>query len=426
LALNRAAYNSLLYLLLPVFMLRLVWRTLLSRDYGRRWWQRFGYVRKARAQRSETEWIWVHAVSVGETLAAAPLLRALRDQHPHIGIVVTTMTPTGADRVHELFGDDVCHVWAPYDYAGAVKRFLGSFSPRVVVLMETELWPNLVHFSKKCGATVLVLNARLSERSFRGYQKFARLGKPMLQQIDLIVTQAAADAARFRALNVPHDRISVVGSMKVEAALPDDQGNGESALAHRIEGVRRIWIAASTRDGEEEKVLAAFGQILTEVPDALLVLVPRHPERFDAVEKLCRREGLRVVRRSEDADVDVLTHVFLGDSMGEMSDYYRLAEIAFVGGSLVDTGCQNVLEPAALGLPVLTGPSQFNFQTICEQLQEAGALEVVAHEGMLASRVVALMRDAEKCQRMGQAGRAAVTGSRGALQRTLQIVNRYL
>jgi len=426
LAFNRAVYNSILYLLLPVFVVRLLWRTLLSPDYGRRWRQRFGYVAKARQMRAEKRWIWLHAVSVGETLASAPLVRALREQHPDLGIVVTTMTPTGSDRVRELFGDDVCHVYAPYDYNGAVKRFLQSFRPELVVLMETELWPNLVHFSKQQGATVLVLNARLSERSFLGYQKFAGLGKPMLQQIDLIVTQAQIDADRFRRLNVPEEHIVVAGSMKVEAALPRDQGSSESALAHRIDGPRRIWIAASTREGEEEKVLAAFRLALRELPDLLLVLVPRHPERFDAVARLCRKETLRVVRRSDDRQVDVLTNVFLGDSMGEMPDYYRLAGLAFVGGSLVDTGCQNVLEPAALGLPVITGPSQYNFQTICDQLQDAGALEKVDNEHILAQRVIELFRDEEKRRCMGDAGRTSVAANRGALQRTLQIINSYL
>lgn len=425
-ALNRAVYNGILYLLLPVFVLRLLWRTVLAPDYGRRWPQRFGYVAKARQERSEQQWIWLHAVSVGETLAAAPLVRALREQHPQIGIVVTTMTPTGSDRVKELFGDDVCHVYAPYDYAGAVQRFLDSFQPKLVVLMETELWPNIVHFSKQQGAKVLVLNARLSERSFRGYQKFAGLGKPMLQQIDLIVTQAEADAERFRRLNVPEEHILVAGSMKVEAALPSDQASGESALKHRIEGQRRVWIAASTREGEEEKVLAAFRQVLRELPEALLVLVPRHPERFDNVARLCRRETLRVVRRSSEQQVDELTNVFLGDSMGEMPDYYLLSEVAFVGGSLVDTGCQNVLEPAALGLPVITGPSQFNFQTICEQLQDAGALCAVANEQMLAGKVISLFHDDATRRRMGESGRKTVAASRGALQRTLQVINRYL
>lgn len=425
---NRAIYNFVFYLLLPVIVLRLLWRALVlpAPAYAKRWGERLGYVDPAHAHRHEQRWIWVHAASVGESVAISPLVTRLRAQNPEWGIVVTTMTPTGSERVEELFGNDVCHVYAPYDYAGAVKRFLNTFKPALVILVETELWPNLVHYSKKSGARIMVANARLSEKSYRGYRKFSALGGPMLQKIDCIAAQAQKDADRFQRLGVTEQALHVTGSMKFDVSLPDDLPAHTAAMAKRIEGRRRIWIAASTRDGEEEKVLAAFSQIKQKLPDMLLILVPRHPERFAPVERLCRKQNLQVVRRSSEAPVDAQTDIFLGDSMGEMLVYYGLAQLAFVGGSLVNTGCQNVLEPAALGLPVLVGPSQFNFQTICEQLTEVGALRTVADENGLADEVVRLLQDDSARHTMGEHGRVAVAANKGALDRIYDLTVQYL
>lgn len=425
---NRAFYNFAFYLLLPLIVLRLLWRALFlpAPAYAKRWGERLGFVRHALEGRTEQRWIWVHAASVGESVAISPLVLKLRQQRPEWGIVVTTMTPTGSERVEELFGHDVCHVYAPYDYAGAVKRFLASFRPAVLVLVETELWPNLVYYSKKSGARVMVANARLSEKSYRGYEKFAALGKPMLQQIDCIAAQAENDAQRFRRLGVADSVIQVTGSIKFDMALPDSLPRLADELRSRIEGQRAIWIAASTREGEDEKLLTALKLVQRRIPDVLLILVPRHPERFNSAEKLCEKHQLKVVRRSSEASVDVLTPVLLGDSMGELLMYYSLARIAFVGGSLVNTGCHNVLEPAALGLPVITGPSQFNFQTICEQLSEAGALLKVADEAELAETVVALFEDPARLQQMGEAARSTVEANRGALERIYALVEDWL
>lgn len=425
---NRAIYNFAFYLLLPIIVLRLLWRALVlpAPAYAKRWGERLGFVNLAHANRKEQRWIWVHAASVGESVAISPLVTRLRQQQPGWGIVVTTMTPTGSERIAELFGSDVCHVYAPYDYAGAVKRFLNTFKPALVILVETELWPNLVHYSKKSGARIVVANARLSEKSYRGYQKFSALGKPMLQKIDCIAAQATMDAERFRRLGVSEQALHVTGSMKFDVSLPENLAAQTAAMAQRIEGKRPIWIAASTRDGEEEKVLAAFKQIKHDIPTALLILVPRHPERFVPVERLCLKQSLRVVRRSSNESVTATTDILLGDSMGEMLIYYGLAQLAFVGGSLVDTGCQNVLEPAALGLPVLVGPSQFNFQTICEQLTEVGALQTVADENELAREVVRLLQDDDARSAMGDNGRAAVVANKGALDRIYDLTVRYL
>lgn len=416
---NRTFYNFAFYLLLPVVVLRLLWRALFlpAPAYARRWGERLGFVADARAQRAETQWIWVHAASVGESVAISPLVLKLRKQRPGWGVVVTTMTPTGSERIYSLFGEDVCHVYAPYDYAGAVKRFLKAFQPALVILVETELWPNLVHYSKRSGARVMVANARLSEKSYRGYQKFSALGKPMLQQIDCIAAQTEVDAERFKRLGVAPEALRVTGSIKFDIALPEGLAEHTAAMRQRILDQRPVWIAASTREGEDEHVLDAFRQVLRDVPEALLVLVPRHPERFNSAVRLCEKYALKVVRRSSDEPVDALTRVFLGDSMGELLVYFGLADLAFVGGSLVNTGCHNVLEPAALGLPVLTGPSQYNFQAICDQLSQRGALIKVDSPTALAQQIVRLLNDPERRDMMGQAGRRVIADSRGALQR---------
>ena len=427
---NRTFYNLIFYLALPIILLRLLWRAVRAPAYAKRWGERLGLVSKARKEYQQQRWIWIHAVSVGEAVAAAALIRKLRQQHSIYGIVVTTMTPTGSERVREMFGNDVCHVYAPYDYPGAVKRFLKAFKPELTILMETELWPNIVHYSKLSGARVLVVNARLSEKSFRGYQKFAKLGKPMLQQIDCIAAQSSRDAERFKKLGVAELNLQITGSVKFEVELPQNIVAKKAELSALIEGQRPVWIAASTRaaDGinEEDRVLTAFKVCLRAVPDLLLILVPRHPERFKLAEKLSIDKSLTVARRSSAEPVSILTNVLIGDSMGEMLAYYSISDVAFVGGSLVNTGCQNVLEPAALGLPVLVGPSQFNFQTICEQLEDGGALKTVRDEQDLGGAVSALLLDKELYARMSTAGPRIIEENRGALERTFQLVQKQL
>lgn len=424
--LTRTTYNILFTLALPFIILRLLWRAIKAPAYARRWAERFGFVSLTTEQAQNSgRWLWIHAVSVGESIAAAPLVRKLRAENPDIPLVVTTMTPTGSERVRDMFGDDVCHVYAPYDHPWAVRRFLSAFQPQLLVIMETELWPNIVHYSKQSGAQVIVANARLSEKSARGYEKFATLIDPMLSRIDCIGAQAENDAKRFQRLGIKDEQITITGSIKFEIDLPSSLHEKEHELRAVIEGSRPVWIAASTREGEEEKVLTAFQRCLQQIPDLLLVLVPRHPERFRSVARMCSDRGLTLVKRSDKRQVTQQTQIFLGDSMGEMLVYFSISDLAFVGGSLVNTGCHNVLEPAALGLPVFTGPFQFNFQTICEQMEETGALETVADENALADAIVAALGNAELRKRMGAAGQQLIADNRGALQRTYDIVLRH-
>jgi len=421
--LTRTTYNILFTLALPFIVIRLLWRAIKAPAYARRWAERFGFVTLTAEQNAHRgRWLWIHAVSVGESIAAAPLIRKLRADHPDIPLIVTTMTPTGSERVRDMFGEDVCHVYAPYDHPCTVGRFLSTFQPRLLVIMETELWPNIIYYAKQEGARVIVANARLSEKSARGYEKFSALGGPMLAQIDCIGAQAASDAERFRRLGVQESQITVTGSIKFEIDLPATLEAKRSELRALIVGERPVWIAASTRDGEEEKILSALYRCLQQIPDLLLILVPRHPERFTSVARLCSARGFTVARRSERTPVSPQTQVWLGDSMGEMLAYFSVSDIAFVGGSLVNTGCHNVLEPAALGLPVLTGPSQYNFQTICEQMESVGALATVMDENTLAEAVARVLADPDLRSRMGAAGQRLVADNRGALQRTYDLV----
>jgi 3-deoxy-D-manno-octulosonic-acid transferase len=406
----RLLYTGLLYLLLPLALLRLYWRSRRDPGHRRRWRERLGWI----ASLPESGCLWVHAVSVGEARAALPLIRALLARYPDRPVLVTTTTLTGSRQVQEALGDRVLHVYAPYDLPGAVQRFLQRSRPRLAIIMETELWPNLLRQCAMAEIPVLVANARLSERSARGYAQIHGLTASMLRDVTLIAAQAEADAERFRALGAP--RVAVVGNLKYDLKLPDDLlEQGQALRRERLGENRPVWIAASTHAGEDEQILEALAQLRTHWPDLLLLLTPRHPERFDSVAALCQRQGFKVVRRSDQQPCSPETAVFLGDSMGELLLFYAAADLAFVGGSLVPTGGHNVLEPALLGLPVLFGPHMFNFTEAGERLLEVEAAWQVADAGELAVAVNRWLADPEQRRNAGQRGRAVVERHRGAL-----------
>lgn len=412
---HRLLYSALFYLALPVILLRLLLRSLRAPAYRRRIGERFALSPWPFEFNNRKKTIWIHAVSVGEVVAAAPLVQALRTRYPDAQILVTTMTPTGSTRVRELFGYSLFHTYLPYDLPGAMRRFIRRVNPAMLILMETELWPNLIHAAYTSGVRLILANARLSEKSAAGYRRFASATARMMSQFDCIAAQADADAQRLLALGASKDVVTVTGSLKflVDISEPTNSSNlvFDSVKASGVP----VLIAASTRDGEEEKVLTAFKLCLEARSNLLLILVPRHPERFERVARQCEAAGLAVLKRSANQSVTPATQVLLGDSMGEMLQYYRLADIAFVGGSLVNTGCQNVLEPAAMGIPVITGPSQFNFATICAQLEQAGALKTVADEQQLAEFVIQLLNDEDQQQRMGRSGKNLVLANQNAL-----------
>lgn len=420
---NRHLYTLLLHLALPLIALRLALRARKAPAYARRIRERFSFGLPP----LQTGGIWVHAVSVGESIAAAPMIRALQARHPELPITVTCMTPTGSERIQALFGDSVQHCYLPYDLPWAAARFLNRVKPRLAVVMETELWPNHIHQCAKRGIPVALANARLSERSARGYARFGKLTAPMLAELSLIAVQTQAEAQRFLALGARPECVDVTGSIKYDLKIDAELPQRAAELRRQWQTEQRpVWIAASTHAGEDEIILAAHRQLLKTRTDALLILVPRHPERFEAVHELCLNQGLTTRRRSTGQDVQAGDQVLLGDTMGELLFLYALADIAFVGGSLVANGGHNLLEPAALGKPVLSGPHLFNFLEIATQLREAGALSEVENAEQLAGRLATLLDAPTEMARMSQAGLAVLKANQGALQRLLTGLQRLL
>lgn len=419
----RAFYSLLHYLLVPLVILYLVWRGLKSRAYWDSWSERFGYGPNIV---TSNEAIWIHAVSVGEVQAAAPLVRALLERHHDRPLVITTTTPTGKARTIQMFGEQVLHCYMPYDLPGAMKRFLRRVRPRVAIILETELWPNLFHYCYRQNVSVILANTRLSARSAAGYARFGTLVSEMLSNVDLVAAQSEVDASRIVNLGAPLSRVHVTGSMKFDVQLPASLREEAQAL-RRIWGVERnVWIAASTHQGEDEQVLDALTAVLRVSPGCLLVLTPRHPERFSRVTALCRRRGYRTANRSENpqslSDVDV----FIGDSMGELPLLYAASDVAFVGGSLVESGGHNMLEPAALGVPVIVGPHVFNFDEISRRLCDGNAAVQVRNSTELSEQVSRFFTDANLRHAMGQNGKNFVDGNRGACARVIDLVDQLI
>lgn len=413
---NRTLYSLLLALLLPFAVLRLLWRSRRVPAYRRRLQERLGL----HFPTFKKGGIWIHAVSVGETVAAEPLVRALLERHPDLPITVTGMTPTGSERVKALWGARVQHCYLPYDLPWSVNRFLGHIQPRLAIIMETELWPNHIHYCAQRRIPTVLANARLSARSARGYARFARLTRPMFASVDWFAVQTEAEARRFRVLGARPERVTVTGSIKfdlrIDPALPP-LARARREAWQALE--RPVWIAASTHAGEEAQILAAHRRLRYDYPSALLILVPRHPDRFESVYQLCLQERWACVRRSSGAEVHAEDQVLLVDRMGELVFFYALADVAFVGGSLVAHGGHNLLEPAALHCPILSGPHVFNFLEIARRLHLAGALAQVLNEADLAEQLIVLFRHPERRQHMGQAGLAVLTANQGALSRVL-------
>lgn len=418
----RLFYTILLYLLAPVVLLRLAWRGIRSPAYLRRWKERFGFIEPALGERV----IWLHAVSVGEVQAAEPLIRRLLEDYSDYSLLITTVTPTGSARVLELFGDEVAHVYAPYDLPGTVTRFLDRVQPHLAIVMETELWPNLFHACSHAGVPLLLVNARLSEKSLRRYRRVAGLVRQTLQQVTMIAAQTDADAERFRRLGAHADRVIVSGNLKFDQGLPADIRVRATAMRNDWGVDRPVWIAASTHEGEDELLLDVQRRLRKSLENPLLVIVPRHPERFERVADACRKHGLVTVLRSERRSCSDRVQVFVGDSMGELMLFYAAGDVAFVGGSLVPHGGHNMLEPAAMGLPVVSGPHVFNFALIAELLTAAGACEIVHGPAELAKVVGRWLQDPGARRVAGERGLQVVEQNRGALQKVMAMVGEQL
>ena len=415
----RILYSLLIYMILPAILMRLLLRSIKVPAYGQRIGERFGL-----GAQSLKSCIWVHAVSVGETLAAVPVIELLLERYPDEDILVTTMTPTGSERVLAAFGQRVTHVYAPYDLPGAVKRFVKRFSPRLLIVMETELWPNIMHYSHKAGCPSIVANARLSERSARGYRKFAPLTQSMLADISTLAVQAKPDAQRFLDLGLKPEQLIVTGSIKFDLNIDEHLKSASVKTRETWGSERNVLIAASTHLGEDEKILDCFQIVKEKIPNLLLVIVPRHPERFETVAELINKRGFIMARRSlhEESSQQHLaakTDVLLGDTMGELLLLYGASDIAFVGGSFVPTGGHNVLEPLAFGVPAVVGPHMFNFQVIADLLLDEGAIIQVENEKQLAREVITLFQNQNQRIEMGDRGRKVVDQNRGALDRLM-------
>ncbi|SDV06504.1 lipid IV(A) 3-deoxy-D-manno-octulosonic acid transferase [Pseudomonas mucidolens] len=422
---NRTLYSCLFYLALPLVAFRLWLRARKAPAYAERVGERFSYGLPV----MQPGGIWVHAVSVGESIAAAPMIRGLLERYPQLPITVTCMTPTGSERIQALFANQprIQHCYLPYDLPCAAKRFLDRVQPKLAVIMETELWPNHIHHCAKRGIPVALANARLSARSAKGYARFARLTAPMLAQMSLLAVQTETEAERFRNLGARPETVEVTGSIKFDLSVDPQLLERAGALRQQWQaGERPVWIAASTHEGEDEVVLAAHRQLLGSYPNALLILVPRHSERFNSVFELCRQQGFATVRRSRGEPVTADTSVLLGDTMGELLFLYALADSAFVGGSLVPTGGHNLLEPAALGKPVISGAHLFNFLDIAAMMRDAGALREVDDADGLAEAVRQLFELPQDAQRMAQAALKVMQANQGALKRLLDGLDKLL
>ncbi|WP_101758401.1 lipid IV(A) 3-deoxy-D-manno-octulosonic acid transferase [Oceanicoccus sp. KOV_DT_Chl] len=424
---SRWLYTAVFYLLMPLVLLRLLYRAIKAPAYRHRVLERFGLF----SAPSLADCIWVHAVSVGETIAAVPLIQRLQQQYPNTPIVVTTMTPTGSERVRALLGDSAFHVYAPYDLPGAIQRFLLRVQPKLLVIMETELWPNTIHYCRQKNIPVVLANARLSAKSAAGYQRLSFLTRSMLANISRVVAQTANDSERFLALGLSSAQVVVSGSIKFDVAIDAELTAQAAQLKQQWSGnqqseqQRLIILAASTHPGEDEIILAAFAQLLPQFSGLLLVIVPRHPERFDAVYHLAARQ-FNTQRRSQQPGPDSVAQVFIGDSMGELMLFYGCADIAIIGGSLVATGGHNMLEAAAWGVPLVTGKSDFNFAAISQLLIDAKALYQVADSQALAKQLGNLIADESLRKASGDSGKIIVAENRGALDRLLAVVSGYL
>lgn len=415
----RAIYAVLTYLLLPLYALYWLVRGIANRAYLDRFTQRFGFGFPKLPAGS----LWVHAVSVGEVQASVPLVRELARRFPKRRILLTTVTPTGAAHVRKVFGDQVTHSYIPFETPNAVNNFFDAARPALALVMETEIWPNLYHACGQRGVPLVLVSARISPKSVERYRLLLPLFREALSHGILIAAQGDADAQRFLSLGANPSRTWITGNIKFDFELPDDLASDGEAFRGKYFGDRPVWVAASTHEGEESLVLDAHQHILRELPNALLMLVPRHPERFAAVATQIARKGFSYVRRTEaDARVDDDVAVMLGDTMGELTMFYAASDVALVGGTLVPVGGHNLLEPGALGLPVITGPHLYNTQDIADLFRDIGASVLVENADGLAETVLRLLTDPQAAKSMGRKGQEVVRTNKGALQRLMVLL----
>lgn len=418
----RLLYSLLFYLSTPLVLLHLAFRGLKDAAYLRGWGARFGYPGLAVPGGG----VVIHAASVGELNAAEPLIRALLSRDPALPVTVTTFTPTGLQRARALFGGQVAHCFAPLDLPGAVRRFLDQVRPVLLVVMETELWPNLFCQAAQRRIPVVLANARISDRSISRYRRFAALTRLALDQVTRVIAQSGSDQQRFASLGVPAARITCSGNLKFDFELPPGLTEKAAVLRQAWGADRPVLMAASTHADDNQAVLDAFARVLETLPACLLVIAPRHPERFDETVSLAKSRGLKVSRFSHGLSDTPDQQCLVIDAMGELLTFYACCDVAFIGGSFGSVGGHNALEAAALAKPVLFGPNMRNFAEIARLLEAAGAARTVVDPGELARQAVALLQNDQGRLEMGRAGKLLVENNKGALVRTLDEIEAIL
>ncbi len=421
----RIIYTALFYLISPFYFLRLTWKGIKDSDYLKRWSERLGVVKNFSIQKDV---LWVHAVSVGEVNASLPLLRSLLDTYKNLDLLVTTTTPTGSDMLRRTMGDRVKHQYIPLDLPYCIKKFLNFWKPKALLILETEIWPNIIHECNKRKIFVGVINARLSEKSKNNYLTIKSLINSSLDKVDLLIAQYDSDKKRFNELIKEKD-IKLSGNLKYEIEIPKELTNISNTIKESwaVEGEDRpILIAASTHETEEEIILEAFSELLRSMNNALLIISPRHPERFSKVHKLIIDKGFKVARRSKKEQVNPNVEVLLGDTMGELNLLYSVSDIAFVGGSLIDHGGQNIIEPASLGKPICVGPNLRNFEDVARELEKVEALKIIRTSEDLVSYFLHLLNNKVEMKRLGEASFLVAKKNKGALQKVLLFLSSYL
>lgn len=418
----RSLYDGLLYLATPWALLRLYWKSLKLPAYRSRIRERF-----ARLPNNFEESIWVHAVSLGEAVAATPLIRALQKKYPDCPIVITNTTPTGALQIEKSFGKSVFQYYAPYDLPHVVKRFLRQTQPKILILMETEIWPNWIHYCAQNNLPIFIANARLAEQSAQRYQRFRSFFHALFEKITWVGAQSDTDRKHFIDVGVPATRVEVLGNLKFDVALPSDLRETAQQLRATWGDDRLVWVAASTHAGEEEIVLSAFHTLKTHFPNLLLILVPRHPDRFETVFRLAQNTGWNVTRRSQTpTSVSLDTDILLGDSLGELLVFYAASDVAFVGGSFVPVGGHNLLEPAACRLASITGPHLHHIVTMQKLLSEQECTFVVANETALAEKIHSLLSDTRRRETIATKCQKILEENRGACEKHLDRIQTLL
>lgn len=417
----RLLYTLFIILALPGIFLRLLLKSLRLPAYRKRWLERLGVYKNFNPK---TQGVWIHAVSVGEVVAALPLVKALRQKNDSLPITITTTTPTGSQRVQQVLGNSIYHVYLPYDIPFAIKGLIKKLQPSCLIIMETELWPNLLHTCKQHNIPTVIANGRISDRSLPRYKYFKWFILQMLQQLSFVAAQSATDAARFIELGSYAQKTLVAGNLKFEVE-PNTTQQQEGLDLKVAFSDRIIWTAASTHANEEEQIIQAYREIKREIPNLLLILVPRHPDRFNIVANLLRTNAVNFVRYSLGITINTAIEVILGDTMGQLQKFYAASHLAFVGGSLVPLGGHNLLEPAMLGIPCITGPHTQNFKDITRLLLDAKVLTIVTNIKQLIRVASDSLQQPQLLEEMGNKSRSIIAKNSGAAATICQYLEQY-